>query len=393
MAGAVIERQLIAPPANHVRFAVANRQDDRAIRQLLRENPMNGGIALTFEREPDYFRSLHAADIADQTIVAFEGERLICMGRCSVRRGYVNGEPYRLGYLADLRLAASARSRFDILRRGYRFFHEQQQPDPADFYFTSIAVDNDRSIRFLERGLPGMPRYEVASDFVTVLIPVPHGERAIRQIASQAKERAKSHGLKSICASKEHIGELVSCLNFHAARYQFASHWQEDELHSLEDLGLIAANFQLVLSGDKVIACAALWDQRQFKQTVIRGYSAKVSLARPWINLAGRLFGMPRLPPVNSPLAFAFISPFAVQSDDTQALLVIVESSLAVAAKCSLEYIVIGFASDDPRLAVVRDHFRCREFRTRLYCVHWPDAPAGIRAFDGRLFLPDIALL
>jgi len=193
--------------------------------------------------------------------------------------------------------------------------------------------------------------------------------------------------------SKGRAGEIVSCLNFHAASRQFASHWTEDELLSLEDLGLSAGNFQLALKGDKLIACAALWDQRQFKQTVIRGYSAKISLARPWINLAAGLFGTPRLPPVNSTLAFAFISPLAVPSDDPQLFRVVIESSLCAAAERALEYVVIGFASDDARLATTRARFSRREYRTRLYCVHWPDSLGAMPAFDGRPFSPDIAFL
>ena len=38
------------------RFAVATRDDDAAIRRLLRENPMRGAVSVGFEREPDYFR-------------------------------------------------------------------------------------------------------------------------------------------------------------------------------------------------------------------------------------------------------------------------------------------------------------------------------------------------
>jgi hypothetical protein len=310
-----------------------------------------------------------------------------------VRKRYVNGAICRVGYLADLRLDASARGRFRLLRDGYRFFHEQTRPEPADFYFTSIAADNDRSIRLLERGLPDMPAYKFASDFVTLLIPVPQGGRALRQIGAKSNDPAASRGLKTVRASKQHYREMVSILNSQAAQYQFASHWNGGELESLKDLDLSATDFQLVMQEGHLIAGAALWDQRQFKQTVIRGYAAKLSFARPWINLAAGLCGRPQLPAINSTLAFAFVSPLAVRLDDPQSLLMLIKTSLGVAAERGLEYIVIGFSSADPRLAALRNHFRCREYQTRLYAVKWPDSATTMPVFDGRQFLPDIALL
>src|SRR5437762_6320955 len=120
MARTPVDGQLIAPVASRVRFALATAADDPAIRRLLRENPMRGAIALSFEREPDYFHGAYTGT-DDQTILAFDGDQLICMGRCSVRMRYLNGEIRRDGYLADLRLDAAAQGRFDILRRGYKF--------------------------------------------------------------------------------------------------------------------------------------------------------------------------------------------------------------------------------------------------------------------------------
>src|SRR3954471_9322888 len=163
MAGLLVERQLSASSRSSVRFVLATEEHDAAIRRLLRENPMQGEISLSFERESNYFLSAQLAAGSDQTIVAFDSQRLVCMGRCSTRPCYVNGQVRRVAYLSELRLDSHARSRFDILRRGYQFFRELQSDNPPDFCFTSIAADNDRARRFLERGLPGMPSYKFIS--------------------------------------------------------------------------------------------------------------------------------------------------------------------------------------------------------------------------------------
>src|SRR2546428_10079194 len=114
-------RDLIVTGVQTCALPISER-DDAAIRRLLRANPMRGKVSLTFEREPDYFQSSGIADAEDQTIVAFDGEKLVCMGRASVRRLYLNGHPRRVGYLSELRLDHSAQGRSGILQRGYQFF-------------------------------------------------------------------------------------------------------------------------------------------------------------------------------------------------------------------------------------------------------------------------------
>lgn len=378
MAGNILDRQLTAPATGEIRFALADYEDDAVIRRLLRENPMRGEITLSFEREPNYFHGFKIEGVETQTILAYESDQLLCMGRCSIQRRFVNGQIQRVGYLADLRLDTQAQGRFDILRRGYQFFRELHQSEPPEFYFTSIAADNDRSIRLLERGLPGMPAYEFLCDFVTLLIPVPRNARKLRQI-------------NCVRGSSEHLPELVSCLNSHAKQNQLAAFWTEDDLLSLKNIGLALSDFQLLPVENKVMACAALWDQRRFKQIVVREYSRKVSLARPWINQVATLFGTPRLPPVNSTLAFGLLSPLVVPADKPELALALIKSILPIAAERGLEFCAIAFAADDLRFKILRNHFRCREYNTRLYQVHWKGT--NNPTLDGRPFLPELAFL
>jgi len=378
MAGNILDRQLTAPAAGEIQFTLAGDEDDAAVRRLLRENPMRGEITLSFEREPNYFHGFDIEGLETQTILAYESEQLLCMGRCSIQRRFVNGQIQRVGYLADLRLDAQVQGRFDILRRGYQFFRELHHNEPPEFYFTSIAADNHRSIRLLERGLSGMPAYEFLRDFVTLLIPVSRNAHKLRQ-------------LNCVRGSGEHLAELVSCLNSHAKQNQLAAFWTEDDLISLKGVGLALSDFQLVLAENKVIACAALWDQRRFKQIVVREYNRKISVARPWINLAAKLFGTPRLLTINSTLAFGLLSPLAIPADKPELALALIESILPIATERGLEFCAIGFAADDSRLKTLRDHFRCREYNTRLYQVRWKDTNNPI--FDGRAFLPELAFL
>jgi hypothetical protein len=160
-------------------------------------------------------------------------------------------------------------------------------------------------------------------------------------------------------------------LNSRAKEIQLASAWTASDLRSLQDLGLTPPNLRLVHQGTRLTAVAALWDQRVFKQTVIRGYSRKLTLARPWLNFAAAVFGTPSLPSMGSTLAHAFLSPLIVETGRPELLLALVELSLCDAAIRGLAFVTVGCAADDPRLNCLRNQFRRREYWSRLYQVSW----------------------
>jgi hypothetical protein len=377
MEGTTLDRKLTAARTGRLPFALATPADDADIRCLLRENPMPGQITLTLEREPDYFADAGLPGTGKQTIVANEGGRVVCVGNCSIRERSVNGQPRRVGYLGGLRLDARAAGRFDILRRGYEFFRELQVDRPADFYFTSIAADNAPARKFLERGLPGMPAYEFIGEFVTALLPT--------------ESRASDHTEPE--ADALDFGELFDCLDKHGRDYQFAPRWSGVELSALQSLNLKADDFQVMRNSGRINACAALWDQRAFKQTVIRGYSPWLALARPAVNFAARILGRTRLPAVGSTLAHAFVSHLAVGQENSDALIALVAKLRMLAAQREIEFLTLGFAANDLRLTLLRHKFNCREYRSRIYVVRWPGLGGSARELDGRCLGPEVALL
>lgn len=383
MAGTIIESQLTATISSAIRFALVTGEDDAAIRRLLRENPMRGAISVSFEREPNYFQSTGIGGADDQTILAFENGQLVCMGHCSIRERYVNGEIRHVGYLSDLRLDASTQGRFDILRRGYQFFHELHRDNPVDFYFTSVTADNSRSLRFLQRGLPGMPIYEPLADFITLLIPVPRRQKNLTAINSKR--------IKIENGSRQILSALVDFFNAHASRCNLSTAWDEEKVLSLENHGLPLSDFKILTDGEKIIGCTAVWDQRAFKQIVIHEYNKNLSFARPLVNFATNLFNTPKLPPTGSTLAHGFLSPLATVPNDKESLLALVEFSLQTAARRGIEFLTVGFVANDPRLAIIQNQFRCREYRNQFFQVRWPDSKR--LALNNNLIFPEVALL
>jgi hypothetical protein len=377
MAGTTLDRKLTTSPAGRVPFALAMQSDDADIRRLLRENPMPGRIALTLEREPNYFADADSPGTQKQTIIASEGGRVVCVGSCAIRQRFVNGQSLSVGYLGGLRLDAPVAGRFDILRRGYKFFRELQADRPADFYFTSIAADNAAARKFLERGLPEMPSYEFVGEFVTVVLPTKV------QLPVQIEPEA----------SMPDFSELLSRQNKHGRNYQFAPCWSEHELSVLRTLNLRSGDFYVMRNNGSISGSAALWDQRPFKQTVIQSYASWLAMTRPALNFASVIIGTPRLPAVGSVLAHAFMSHVAVEPQDSDAFIALTARLRTLAARRGIEFLTLGLASCDPRLILLRRQFRFREYLSRIYVVRWPGLGGSARELDGRWLGPEVALL
>src|SRR5262249_46925240 len=110
-------------------------------------------------------------------------------------------------------------------------------------------------------------------------------------------------------ATAADLPEIVDCLQRNLRRQQFAPVWDAASLASGQrtaDLGI--HDFFVWRARGRIVACAALWDQRRFKQVRVTGYSARLSYVRPCANLALRALGRPVLPAPGSTLRLAYLS-------------------------------------------------------------------------------------
>jgi hypothetical protein len=148
----------------------------------------------------------------------------------------------------------------------------------------------------------------------------------------------------------------------------------------------------LALRGHRIAGCLAVWDQRGFKQAVVRGYAPALRLARPLLNLAGPALGAPRLPRPGEPLRHAFLSHVAVDGDDPRVLVALVEEAMATAGS-DLDHLVTGFSERDPLLGALIRAFPSRRYGSILYVVDWEDGRGAADTLDRRVPHPEVAIL
>lgn len=358
---------------------LATPADEPELRRLLRDNPMDGAIRVSLEREPDAFLAAAVEGEPHHTIVARDPRTgaVVGMGSRSVWNTFVNGEPRRLGYLSQLRVDRAFRGRRRLLAAGYALLRDLRGPDEAPFDLTSIIADNQIALRLLGAGVPGLPRYRELAPFVTLILPTP-------------RPRRPPGGIRIERGTLETMKEVADCLTRNRRRYQTAPYFTAEDLLSPErSRGLAPESFHLALVEGRVAGCLAVWDQSGFKQAVVQGYAPRLARWRPWINRLAPLFGAPRLPDPGRLLAHAYLSHLAVDGDDPDLFQALIEAACADAA--GYAYLVLGLAARHPWLPWLRRRFRAREYPSVLYTVHWDEEDKT--ALDDRLPHVEAALL
>lgn len=338
-------------PATEV--LLASREHEPLLRRLLRDHPVGGSIRVSYEREPDYFRSLQTQGAEHATFIAIRDGSPVGMGYVVVRMRYVNGVPRRCGYLGGLRLDARQSGNAFIARRGYRLLREWLQ-SRAEISFTSIVTDNRTARRFLEAPVSGLPRYEALAGFSTLLIRTRSGKMQTDQTIDWL-------------AGYHHSGP----------KYQMAPVIDATELLT------IGIDMAAGISSGR--ATALLWDQRSSRQSIIRGYSSGMRL----LASVARWIPSSRFPSLNRPMALGVAS---FVSAATEEILPLIRIAQKVAHDRGLDWIVVGFCDHDPRLGPLISTLNCRRYRSTLYRVSWPDDPRGPE-LDDRAIAPEVGLL
>jgi hypothetical protein len=366
--------------SGRVVVATATRDDDAEIRRLLRETTFPGRVRLSFEREPESL-AVHVEGDVHDVIVARDrvSRRIAGIASRSSRLRFVNGSPMRVGYLGQLRIAPEIVRLRELLGEGFRFCRSLHERDTALIYLASVISDNVAGRRLLERGLPGSPTFTPLDDLATMAIPARGG---LRRRNSQ---------LEIVRRDAIDEGELAGVLARNNSRYQFAPCWTADELRPMP--GLAPSDFLVAVRRGSIAGCAALWDQRAFKQVIVRGYSRPLERCRFLINTIGRLFGVPALPAAGSELAFAHLSHVAADDDDPDVVIALVAAGLRAARARGLDYITLGMSTGSPLYGPVRQTFAHRSYASVLYAAFWPDGEPVVEALDGRPSYPEMAIL
>lgn len=369
-------------------FEIANLEHDATLRRLFAANEMEGDIRISFQREPNYFYASSLQGRFHQVVAARDlmtGE-IIGVGTRAVRQRFLNGEITAVGYLADMRLDPRYRGG-PLVARAYRYLKRLHADGRTRIYFTLIAEGNRRALDTIAAGRARIPTY---NDFGRILSPAVN----LRQ-----KRPSLTHDLEIARGSSDLLPEIVGCLNRNCQRKQFAPYYALDDFLSEAGdsdgstmRGFCAGDFYVALRGGKVVGVLGRWDQNDFKQTVITGYSKKIRALRPAYNVVARLMGYASYPRPGASLRSFHASFIAVDNDDLQVFRALLRQLYNDHVGTGYNYFVLGLHERDP-LTTALSEYTLTPFAARLFVVHFDDGAELFKSLIGSVPYIELAML
>jgi hypothetical protein len=343
------------------RFELATAADDAQLRARMAEDRMEGRIAVSFRREPSYFAGCRVQGEETQVVkcVDTESGRIVLVGSRSTSLHFVDGAPLRIGYLADLRLAPDHR-RGMLLRTGNRFFSAMHARDPVPFYVTVIYEGNAPALGTLLGARAGLPEYRDAGRILTPAIPLEFPRRPIGIDGIEVKR-----------GSEATLPAIVEFLNTWQSRKQFAPVYRVSDFPAGRFLGMRLEDFFLALSGGRIVATLAAWDQVAVRQTHVERYSPGLRVLRPLYNLASRLTPLKPLPREGTRIPCLVLSCAAAENNDVKLFRCVLRAAYNGLRGGPWHYAIAGLHESDPLAAALQDYRRIPA-AGRLFTVHVP---------------------
>jgi hypothetical protein len=358
---------------------LATPDDDADIRALMGSVAMPGAVAVRFAREPDYFLGTTImGDTCEVLIGRHQPDgQLVGMACRAEHRAYLNGQEAPLGYIGQIRIAASYRGHW-LVHKGVKWFNEAGPPDLL--YFGVIASENPRARQLLLGSRPpgGVHTRQVYGLTTCAIILRPF--RA--HIAS---------GVDVKPGSPETLAEIVAFLRLQSPRRQFYPAYRLEDFTGGSRLrGLRPQDIMVARRGKDVVGVMAAWDQAAYKQDIVDAYGPGLSRLRPVYDLVARVFGARPLTPPGQAIQLAFAACICIADDDPAVMRLLLSACAINAYQRGKAFLMIGLSNDDPLLAVARRYPHIT-YHSDLIAVAWSEAP--VKQLDERIPYIEIATL
>lgn len=325
----------------------ATAADDTELCRLLREIQMAGQIEVAFTREPGYFNAAQVEGEKVDVLVARDRAtgQIVGLGSRAEKNCYLNGQSDRIGYLSGLRCKKEYR-RGTLVGRGYRFLKNLHQAGDVKFYLTSIIEDNLVAKNVLTSGKAGLPTYKDFGRFHTL---------AIRPQKVSFKKNPANLRIRK--AHKADIIRVTEFLNRNAMRRQFFPIYEMRHFDNNDGLlkNMRLSDVYLATNKGRLVGTLAVWDQKSFKQCLIKNYSRGIKTIRPFFNLYAKIGKRPELPKPGSILNYLTLALISVENDDSAIFETLFRHALHDVSKVEhLHSVMVGFHERDPFLPIAK---------------------------------------
>lgn len=320
-------------------FARATRDDEPEIRALVGGLAMPGRVSVRFEREPDYFLGTTTqGDPCDVLIARHQPDGALAAVMVRAERSvFINGEPARVAYIGQIRIAPRFQGRW-LMQRAVLEVGELH--DRAIPYLGVIARDNPVALGAIAgRRPPGAPALARVA--------------RLRSLALVLHDRWNRTGtsLPVEWGKQTNLEEVVEFLRSHGGRRQLFPVIERTHLTDGKTYrGLRLEDVRIVRRDGEIAGVLGSWDQSGYKQEIVAGYDAGLRRLRPGYDLLARLLGAPPLPRPGQPVRTAFGCLRCVADDDPDVLRALLIATRERARRQRQSFLMVAFDERDPLL-------------------------------------------
>lgn len=341
---------------------LATPEDGKELLRILESSPAQGSIELIYTRRPDAYAS-YMKEPGEAIVYATRKDgRLVGTQAALIREMYLDGKETKAAYICGLKKDPEYQGTVGFSGS----YHKALVREDVDYYFCSVLKDNDKVHKMFERKNPWMHMAPLQEYTTYILTP-------------RFRYQAKDETLSFRQATARDEKALLDFLNREGKRKDLFP-----AIKSIEDFyGLHIEDFYLLEKGGEILATAALWNQTDYKQYVVKKYRGWMRFARcfnPVLSLLGYL----RLPKENECLNFPMLS-FFLSKDDNMEYYKTFLSGVNREIKKSYDCYVIGMPKNYFGMEVFKK-LPSIHFDTILYSIEF-------RSKKGNAIEPDVSNL
>ena len=369
---------------NNTKYNLAkNSTDYKAMEKILFENSISSWVDVSLVRKHKYYHKQNIADI--YSILASkinlkenkgaENNDYIGLCSCIFSQNSINKKIKTIGYLSEMRLNKDYRNNLYYIKNGFQAIKNiVPNKTTDDFYFTSIALDNHKAKRLLEANLPQMPKYTKLGQMTTLLFSSNIGKD------NKILKRA----------DKSSINMIINFYNDQSKNYQLSPNLTKSYIN------LIGVNnfYYVNDENNNIKVCLCLWDQRKFKQSVVKFYKYKIGRFLSVINFWAKITKRVELPKEMQQIESIFIAFFAFDNCSEKELTKILLEASFKAKNIDAKACIVGLSSNNPILKHLKTKLKAITYQTEIYQVDlYPNNYKTTFAKHNLMIQPEVALL
>tara|TARA_Y100000310_G_scaffold78020_1_gene74598 strand:+ start:9153 stop:10226 length:1074 start_codon:yes stop_codon:yes gene_type:complete len=350
-------------------FSLCSREDDKKILSILDSSPFGRDIKLVNSTRPSFFNAIEAFGESNYVVGVRESStnNLIGFGSVNLQKRYFDGEIHSIGYMSHTRIKPEHRGK-GITSKAFSYLKKNQDKFGADFFITSIASDNKLALKIFTNKRKDYPYFFPLGEIFTKIIKLKKKKVPILQ-----------YNVSSL--RDDHVTEVISFLNQAGKEKDLFPKYK-----SLKNEYLNISDFVIVRKKDELVGVCAIWDQRKFKQIIVKKYGGKLKI----IDKILRSFSLSYLPEVDKPLPLIYVSHLCIKGNNSD----ILHSMINFIQNKDINpntYMCFGIDVKDP-LKIALKKYHGKSYKTKLFMISWDDLSAIAAESRKRVFYPEIAL-